>query len=145
MQDILMSIILREHHFCMMMSTRKAARPLMWGGHPLSYTDPDLSRASCQKLFEALDASGVVLAGVELGIEISWAAFNPEFPLPGRSVARPRGTTNCQGVLFNCGCETAAQQRDGRSFLKALRKTISNSSRYKPSKPRRRSRYPETD
>jgi hypothetical protein len=57
--------------------------PAMWGGHPLSYADPDLSRASYQKLFDALDANGIVLAGIELGNEINWAAFNPEFPLPG--------------------------------------------------------------
>jgi hypothetical protein len=55
----------------------------MWGGHPLSNADPELSRASYQKLFDALDANGVVLAGIELGNEINWAAFNPEFPLPG--------------------------------------------------------------
>jgi hypothetical protein len=57
--------------------------PSMWGGHPLSYADPELSRASYQKLFDALDANGIVLAGIELGNEINWAAFNPEFPLPG--------------------------------------------------------------
>src|SRR5580658_616604 len=28
------------------------------------------------------DANGIVLAGVELGNKINWAAFNPEFPLP---------------------------------------------------------------
>ena len=57
--------------------------PSMWGGHPLSYADPELSRAAYQKLFDALDANGIVLAGIELGNEINWAAFNPEFPLPG--------------------------------------------------------------
>lgn len=57
--------------------------PLMWGGHPFSYADPDLSRDSYQKLFDALDANGITLAGIELGNEINWAAFNPEFPLPG--------------------------------------------------------------
>jgi hypothetical protein len=55
----------------------------MWSGHPLSYADPALSRAAFQKLFDALDANGIVLAGIELGNEINWAAFNPEFPLPG--------------------------------------------------------------
>jgi hypothetical protein len=57
--------------------------PAMWGGHPLSYADPALSHAYYQKLFDALDANGIVLAGIELGNEINWAAFNPEFPLPG--------------------------------------------------------------
>jgi len=57
--------------------------PSMWGGHPLSYADPELSKAYYRKLFDALDASGIVLAGIELGNEINWAAFNAEFPLPG--------------------------------------------------------------
>lgn len=57
--------------------------PAMWGGHPLSYADPTLSKANFQRLFDSLDANGIVLAGVELGNEINWAAFNPEFPLPG--------------------------------------------------------------
>jgi len=56
--------------------------PAMWSGHPLSYADPELSKVFYQKLFDALDASGIVLAGIELGNEINWAAFNPEFPLP---------------------------------------------------------------
>ena len=30
-----------------------------------------------------LDANGIALAGIELGNEINWAAFNAEFPLPG--------------------------------------------------------------
>jgi hypothetical protein len=57
--------------------------PAMWGGHPLSYADPALSKAAFQKLFDSLDANKIQLAGVELGNEINWAAFNPEFPLPG--------------------------------------------------------------
>jgi hypothetical protein len=57
--------------------------PAMWSGHPLSYADPELSKAFYQKLFDALDANGIELAGIELGNEINWAAFNPEFPLPG--------------------------------------------------------------
>src|ERR1700733_6660243 len=57
--------------------------PAMWGGHPLSDADPTLSKAGFQRLFDNLDATGLVLAGVELGNEINWAAFNPEFPLPG--------------------------------------------------------------
>jgi hypothetical protein len=57
--------------------------PAMWGGHPLSYADPELSRAFYQKLFDALDANNIELAGIELGNELNWAAFNPEFPLPG--------------------------------------------------------------
>jgi len=57
--------------------------PAMWGGHPPSFADPALSKTAFQTLFDSLDANGIALAGVELGNEINWAAFNPEFPLPG--------------------------------------------------------------
>ena len=57
--------------------------PNMWGGHPLSYADPQLSRLYYQNLLNLLDENGIQLAGIELGNEINWAAFNPEFPLPG--------------------------------------------------------------
>ncbi len=57
--------------------------PDMWGGHPLSAADPVLSRAYFQSMIDKLEANGIVLAGMELGNEINWAAFNPEFPLPG--------------------------------------------------------------
>ena len=57
--------------------------PEMWGGPPLSSADPALSKLAFQRLFDSLDANGIVLAGIELGNEINWAAFNPEFPLPG--------------------------------------------------------------
>jgi hypothetical protein len=57
--------------------------PAMWGGPPLSSADPVLSEENFQRLFDSLDAGGTELAGVELGNEINWAAFNPEFPLPG--------------------------------------------------------------
>jgi hypothetical protein len=57
--------------------------PAMWGGHPLSYADPALSKAIYQFLFDQFDANNIVLAGIELGNEINWAAFNAEFPLPG--------------------------------------------------------------
>jgi hypothetical protein len=57
--------------------------PNMWSGHPFSYADPTLSKTAFQRLFDSLDANGIELAGVELGNEINWAAFNPEFPLPG--------------------------------------------------------------
>jgi hypothetical protein len=57
--------------------------PDMWGGHPLSTADPDLSRAYFQSMIGKLEANGIVLAGLELGNEINWAAFNAEFPLPG--------------------------------------------------------------
>jgi hypothetical protein len=60
-----------------------AKYPSMWGGHPLSYADPALSKTVFQHLFDSLDTNGITLAGVELGNEINWAAFNPEFPLPG--------------------------------------------------------------
>ena len=56
--------------------------PEMWGGHPLSFADPALSKVAFDA-FDALDANDITLAGVELGNEINRAAFNPEFPLPG--------------------------------------------------------------
>jgi len=59
------------------------AFPAMWGGHPLSFADPALSKTAFQRLFDSLDANGIALSGVELGNEINWAAFNAEFPLPG--------------------------------------------------------------
>lgn len=58
--------------------------PAMWSGHPLSFADPALSQTDFQHLFDSLDENGIQLAGVELGNEINWAAFNPEFPLPGK-------------------------------------------------------------
>jgi hypothetical protein len=58
--------------------------PDMWGGHPLSSADPGLSRAYFQSFIAKLEANGIVLAGLELGNEINWTAFNPEFPLPGK-------------------------------------------------------------
>ena len=58
--------------------------PNMWGGHPLSYADPELSKVYFQSLLAKLDENHIVLAGMELGNEINWTAFNPEFPLPGK-------------------------------------------------------------
>lgn len=57
--------------------------PNMWGGHPLSAADPELSKTYFQSLLAKLEANGIVLAGFELGNEINWAAFNADFPLPG--------------------------------------------------------------
>jgi hypothetical protein len=58
----------------------------MWGGHPLSYADAELSRVYFQNFLEKLEAKGIVLAGLELGNEINWTAFNAEFPLPGKGI-----------------------------------------------------------
>jgi hypothetical protein len=55
----------------------------MYPSQPLSYADLELSRVHYQALLSQLDAKGVVLAGIELGNEINWSAFNGEFPLPG--------------------------------------------------------------
>ena len=60
--------------------------PEMWGGHPLSFADPELSRVYFQSLLDKLDENGIVLVGLELGNEINWTAFNPEFPLPGKGM-----------------------------------------------------------
>jgi hypothetical protein len=57
--------------------------PNMWGGHPLSFADPERSRTYFRSLIKKLEANGIVLEGLELGNEINWAAFNQDFPLPG--------------------------------------------------------------
>jgi hypothetical protein len=57
--------------------------PDMWSGHPLSYASPELSLKYFQAMLGQLDENGIELAGLELGNEINWAAFNAEFPLPG--------------------------------------------------------------
>lgn len=58
--------------------------PGMWAGHPLSYADPEQFRAYFGSMLARLEAAGITLAAFELGNEINWAAFNPEFPLPGK-------------------------------------------------------------
>jgi len=57
--------------------------PEMWGGPPLSFADPALSHAYFASLLARLAANDVALVGIELGNELNWTAFNPEFPLPG--------------------------------------------------------------
>jgi hypothetical protein len=59
------------------------AFPNMYSGHYLSAADPDISKNYFQSLLAKLEARGVVLAGLELGNEINWSAFNGEFPIPG--------------------------------------------------------------
>lgn len=81
--------------------------PAMWSGHPLSFADPALSKTDFQHLFDGLDANSIQLAGVELGNEINWAAFNPEFPLPGEGkilslddlTGDPEGKQIAKGLL----------------------------------------------
>jgi hypothetical protein len=58
--------------------------PEMWPGPPLSAADPARFRTVFGPLFERLDSAGVTLAGLELGNEINWAAFNGDFPIPGQ-------------------------------------------------------------
>jgi hypothetical protein len=60
------------------------AFPEMWGGHPLSYADPNQFRIYFTNMVARLEAAGVTLEAFELGNEINWSAFNPEFPLPGK-------------------------------------------------------------
>jgi hypothetical protein len=55
----------------------------MWSGHPLSSANVALSKAYFQALVGMFDDNGMTLVGLELGNEINWAGFNPEFPLPG--------------------------------------------------------------
>jgi hypothetical protein len=59
------------------------AFPQMWGGPPPSAADPALSRAYFTSLLARLAANNVTLVGIELGNELNWTAFNPDFPLPG--------------------------------------------------------------
>ena len=59
--------------------------PAMWGGHPLSYADPALSKAAFQKLFDSLDANNIQLAGVELGNEINWQHSIQNFHSPAKA------------------------------------------------------------
>ena len=80
--------------------------PAMWGGHPLSFADAMLSKAAFQRLFDSLDADGITLAGIELGNEINWAAFNPEFPLPG------------EGKILSLG--DLARDREGKQIAKGF-------------------------
>jgi hypothetical protein len=80
--------------------------PRCGGGHPLSFADPELSKTDFQKLFDGLDANGITLAGVELGNEINWAAFNPEFPLPG------------EGKILSL--EDLAQDPEGKQIAKGF-------------------------
>jgi hypothetical protein len=79
--------------------------PSMWGGHPLSAADPELSKASFQSLFDMFDANGIKLTAIELGNEINWAAFNPEFPLPGEGkiLSRADLATDPEGKLIAKG------------------------------------------
>jgi hypothetical protein len=60
-----------------------AAYPAMWSGHPLSSADPAQFRTYFQAMLDKLEAQGITLAAFELGNEINWTAFNPDFPLPG--------------------------------------------------------------
>ena len=59
----------------------------MRSARPLSYADPERSRAYYQTIFDKLDEKGVVLAGVELGNEVNWTDFNGDFPIPGQGKA----------------------------------------------------------
>lgn len=61
--------------------------PGMWPGRPLSSADPALSRSYFQSVLTRIDRMGIKLAGLELGNEINWAAFNQDFPLPGENKA----------------------------------------------------------
>jgi non-reducing end alpha-L-arabinofuranosidase len=63
------------------------AKTHMRSAMPLSWADPERSRAYYQSLFDRLDANGIVLAGVELGNEINWTDFNGDFPVPGQGKA----------------------------------------------------------
>jgi hypothetical protein len=59
------------------------AYPHIWGAYPLSQSDPATLTSWFTPILAQLEASGVVLAGLELGNEINWAPFNGDFPVPG--------------------------------------------------------------
>jgi hypothetical protein len=59
------------------------AYPDIWAAYPLSQSDPALFTSWFTPILAQLEASGVVLAGLELGNEINWAPFNGDFPVPG--------------------------------------------------------------
>jgi hypothetical protein len=65
---------------------RPAAKdmPEMWPSFRLSDADPTKFRAVFEPAFNELEGLGITFAALELGNEINWAAFNGEFPVPGR-------------------------------------------------------------
>jgi len=63
------------------------AKSGMRAAMPLSYADPERSRANFQIVFDKLDAYGVTLTGVEAGNELNWSDFNGDFPIPGQGKA----------------------------------------------------------
>jgi hypothetical protein len=60
------------------------AYPDIWAAYPLSQSDPTLFTSWFIPILAQLEASGVVLAGLELGNEINSAPFNGDFPVPGQ-------------------------------------------------------------
>ena len=58
--------------------------PNMYAGPGLSEADPEQFRTYFQTTLDKLDAAGIALAAFELGNELNMAAFNPDFPLPGK-------------------------------------------------------------
>src|SRR5215470_15300539 len=59
------------------------AYPDIWAAYALSQSDPAIFASWFTPVLAQLEASGVVLAGLELGNEINWAPFNGDFPVPG--------------------------------------------------------------
>lgn len=84
--------------------------PGMWGGHPLSSLSVKLSAKYFRCLLATLDANGIVLAGLELGNEINWAAFNADFPLPD------------DGRVLSL--DELNKRREGRQIARGYRKYI---------------------
>jgi hypothetical protein len=60
-----------------------SAYPDIWAAYPLSQSDPAIFTSWFTPILAQLEASGVVLAGLELGNEINGAPFNGDFPVPG--------------------------------------------------------------
>jgi hypothetical protein len=58
--------------------------PGIWASYPLSQSDPELFASWFTPILSNLEASGVVLGGLELWNEINWTAFNGDFPVPGK-------------------------------------------------------------
>jgi hypothetical protein len=55
----------------------------LYSGPPLSAADPLLFKVAFSQQLAAFEQKNIRFRGFELGNEINWAAFNPDFPIPG--------------------------------------------------------------
>jgi hypothetical protein len=79
----------------------------LWRDWPLSTANADTFKTNVTAELAQLESAGIVLAGIELGNEINWTGFNPDFPLPAQGrvlndndlVNDPEGKQIAQGYL----------------------------------------------